>query len=133
MAKEPNRFHGLAGAAKAAERLGDRDKASPILKNRASSTRKTNSELDLACAVDARQMNPRSSNYEIVDQPSISRTAVCAEHRQSELESLANLASRGPAGADLKRYATCSHQRTRRRTSTGRHECREKFEQGCHT
>jgi Tfp pilus assembly protein PilF len=27
MAKEPNRFHGLAGAAKAAERLGDREKA----------------------------------------------------------------------------------------------------------
>jgi tetratricopeptide (TPR) repeat protein len=27
MAKEPNRFHGLAGAATAAERLGDREKA----------------------------------------------------------------------------------------------------------
>ena len=27
IAKEPNRFHGLAGAAKAAERLGDREKA----------------------------------------------------------------------------------------------------------
>ena len=89
-------------------------------------------ELDLVCAVDAGPMNPRSSNYEIVDQPSISRTALC--RASSASTGIANQSCLAWAGG-RRPETVCDllAPRTRRRTSTGRHECREKFEQGCRT